>query len=230
MLRKSSDLDFENAITINGVTVPSLTTRRAGTSIELGNGESFVIGGLVSQSVMKNVNKIPGLGEHYTCSLAQGISLSRDKELLFIVTPRLVRPLAEGAVLGPMPGERQGQLQPRLWGTLLLSDDDENARYTGCQIKARGGLIMEHRFIVVTEQETRFAETAKLCRTWGLLSGCTGMPMCWPSWLVSLGTNIVFVEFSGDNTQKAGELASNLLSVYPRLWIVGFASRVPTMD
>lgn len=128
-----SDLDFENAITINGVTVPSLTTRRAGTSIELGNGESFVIGGLVSQSVMKNVSKIPGLGDIPVLgAFFKSISLSReDKELLFIVTPRLVRPLAEGTVLGPLPGEEKANYNPSLWGTLLLSDDDENARYTG---------------------------------------------------------------------------------------------------
>lgn len=128
-----SDLDFENAITINGVTVPSLSTRRAGTSIELGNGESFVIGGLVSQSVMKNVNKIPGLGDIPVLgAFFKSISLSReDKELLFIVTPRLVRPLAEGTVLGAMPGEDKANYNPSLWGTLLLSDDDENARYTG---------------------------------------------------------------------------------------------------
>lgn len=128
-----SDLDFENAITLNGVTVPSLTTRRAGTSIELGNGESFVIGGLVSQSVMKNVKKIPGLGDIPVLgAFFKSISLTReDKELLFIVTPRLVRPLAEGTALGPMPGEDKANYNPSLWGTLLFSDDDENARYTG---------------------------------------------------------------------------------------------------
>jgi len=128
-----SDLDFENAITLNGVTVPSLTTRRAGTSIELGNGESFVIGGLVSQSVMKNVNKIPGLGDIPVLgAFFKSISLSReDKELLFIVTPRLVRALAEGTDLGPMPGEEKANYNPSLWGTLLFSDGDENARYTG---------------------------------------------------------------------------------------------------
>lgn len=128
-----SDLDFENAITLNGVTVPSLTTRRAGTSIELGNGESFVIGGLVSQSVMKNVNKIPGLGDIPVLgAFFKSISLSReDKELLFIVTPHLVRALAEGTVLGATPGEEKANYNPSLWGTLLFSDDDENARYTG---------------------------------------------------------------------------------------------------
>ncbi|MGE5469491.1 MAG: type II and III secretion system protein family protein [Bacteroidota bacterium] len=128
-----SDLNFENAITINGVAVPSLTTRRAGTSIELGNGESFVIGGLVSQSVMKNINKIPGLGDIPVLgAFFKSVSLSReDKELLFIVTPRLVQPLAVGTDLGPLPGEDKANYSPSLWNTLLLSDDDENARYTG---------------------------------------------------------------------------------------------------
>lgn len=128
-----SDLNFENAITINGVAVPSLTTRRAGTSIELGNGESFVIGGLVSQSITKNVNKIPGLGDIPVLgAFFKSISLSReDKELLFIVTPRLVQPLAAGTDLGPLPGEEKANFNPNLWRALLLSDDEENARYTG---------------------------------------------------------------------------------------------------
>jgi len=128
-----SELNFEDAITINGITVPSLTTRRAGTSIELGNGESFVIGGLVSQSVMRNVNKVPGLGDIPVLgAFFKSVSLSReDKELLFIVTPRLVRPLAEGTPLGPMPGEEVGNANPGLWRTMFLSDDDDNAQYTG---------------------------------------------------------------------------------------------------
>jgi len=84
---------------------------------------------------------------------------------------------------------------------------------------------MEHRFIVVTEQEARFGELNEALQGLGVA--------VWLHWntdvlaqlVGSLGTNIVFVEFSGENTQKAAELASNLLSVYPRLWIVGFAPR-----
>lgn len=128
-----SELDFENAITISGVSVPSVTTRRAATSIELGNGESFVIGGLVSQSVMKNVNKIPGLGDIPVLgAFFKSVSTSReDKELLFIVTPRLVQPLAVGTELGPLPGEEKANYNPSLWRSLLLFDEDENSRYTG---------------------------------------------------------------------------------------------------
>lgn len=128
-----SDLNFENGITINGVSVPSLSTRRATTSVELGNGESFVIGGLVSQSMMRNVNKIPGLGDLPVLgAFFKSISLSReDKELLFIVTPRLVRPLAAGTELGPLPGEEMAARETGVWREWLLSDDEVNTRYTG---------------------------------------------------------------------------------------------------
>jgi len=128
-----SDLNFENGITINGVSVPSLSTRRATTSIELGNGESFVIGGLVSQNMMRNVNKIPGLGDlPMLGAFFKSISLSReDKELLFVVTPRLVRPLAAGTELGPMPGDEMANRETGLWRDWLLSDEGVNSRYTG---------------------------------------------------------------------------------------------------
>lgn len=128
-----SDLNFDGGITINGVSVPSLATRRADTSIELGDGESFVIGGLVSQSIIKNVDKIPGLGDIPILGLFfKSVSLSReDKELLFIVTPRLVRPLAANTQLGPLPGADKASYNPSLWDMLISSDGDESGRYTG---------------------------------------------------------------------------------------------------
>lgn len=128
-----SDLDFEKAIAISGVTVPSLITRRADTSIELGNGESFVIGGLVSQSVVKNLDKIPGLGDIPVLGLFfKSARLSReDKELLIIVTPKLVRPMAAGSQIGPLPGAEMADYNPSLWEMLVTSDKDEAARFTG---------------------------------------------------------------------------------------------------
>lgn len=128
-----SDLDFENGIAINGVAVPSLTTRRASTSVELGHGESFVIGGLVSQQLMRNINKVPGLGDMPVLgAFFKSVNLAReDKELVFVVTPRLVRPLAAGTELGAMPGERFAQEAQQGWRLWLLSDDEFNGRYTG---------------------------------------------------------------------------------------------------
>lgn len=110
-----------------------LTSRRAETTIELGDGESFVIGGLVSQSIAKNIDKIPGLGDLPVLgTFFKSVNLSReDRELLLIVSPRLVRPMAAGDKLGPLPGAEVANYNPSLWELLSTSDNAENSRYSG---------------------------------------------------------------------------------------------------
>jgi len=58
-----STLDFANALSISGFTVPALSTRRADTEFELQDGQSFVIAGLMDNRVTNIVNKVPGLGD-----------------------------------------------------------------------------------------------------------------------------------------------------------------------
>lgn len=58
-----STLDFANALTISGFTVPALSTRRAETEFELQDGQSFVIAGLMDNRITDIYNKIPGLGD-----------------------------------------------------------------------------------------------------------------------------------------------------------------------
>jgi pilus assembly protein CpaC len=58
-----STLDFANALTISGFTVPALSTRRAETEFELQDGQSFVIAGLMDNRVTNIANKLPGLGD-----------------------------------------------------------------------------------------------------------------------------------------------------------------------
>ena len=58
-----STLDFANALSISGFTVPALSTRKAETEFELQDGQSFVIAGLMDNRVTDIYNKIPGLGE-----------------------------------------------------------------------------------------------------------------------------------------------------------------------
>jgi pilus assembly protein CpaC len=58
-----STLDFTNALTISGFTVPALSTRRAETEFELQDGQSFVIAGLMDNRVTNIGNKLPGLGD-----------------------------------------------------------------------------------------------------------------------------------------------------------------------
>ena len=90
-----SELDFANALRTQGFTVPSITTRRAATTIELADGQSFAIGGLMRDTVRESVKKVPFLGELPVLgALFRSSSFQKNEtELLIIVTPHLVKPL-----------------------------------------------------------------------------------------------------------------------------------------
>ena len=118
---EASDLDYTRGITLDGTQIPAISTRRADTTVELGDGESFVIGGLVSSQLSSNVNKIPLLGDiPILGSFFRNLSYKReDKELVIVVTPRLVKPLARGTEI-PLPGQREAQPKLPVWGSWLL--------------------------------------------------------------------------------------------------------------
>lgn len=118
---EASDLDYANGVSLNGVQIPAISTRRADTTVELGDGESFVIGGLVSSTLSSTVDKIPLLGDLPVIgAFFRNLDYRRqDKELVIVVTPRLVRPLARGAEL-PLPGDRESRPALPAWGSWLL--------------------------------------------------------------------------------------------------------------
>lgn len=76
------------------VTIPALTVRRAETTVELGNGQSFILGGLLQASTTQNISKVPWLGD--VPILGQLFRSERfqnnETELVIIVTPHLVKP------------------------------------------------------------------------------------------------------------------------------------------
>ncbi len=90
-----SELDFQNALRTQGFTVPAISTRRAATTIELADGQSFAIGGLMRDNVKESVKKFPYLGElPIIGSLFRSSSFQKNEtELVIIVTPHLVKPL-----------------------------------------------------------------------------------------------------------------------------------------
>lgn len=90
-----SELDFSNALRTQGFTVPAITTRRASTTIELADGQSFAIGGLLRDNVKESVKKVPFLGEiPILGALFRSSSFQKNEtELVIIVTPHLVKPL-----------------------------------------------------------------------------------------------------------------------------------------
>lgn len=109
---ESSELDYANAVTLQSVAVPALTTRKADTTVELGDGESFVIGGLVSQSTTSSINRVPFLSEIPILGMMfkrQEFS-RKERELVIVVTPRLVKPIAANTSLAAhLPGAAQAQ-------------------------------------------------------------------------------------------------------------------------
>jgi pilus assembly protein CpaC len=126
---EASQLDFAHAITIDGVSVPALTTRRAETTVELGDGESFVIGGLVDRETASNVNKVPLLGDlPIIGTFFKTLQYSQtDRELVILVTPHLVAPIAKGAPVPPLPGEQAEQRDGHVWRAFAAgaaSNDD----------------------------------------------------------------------------------------------------------
>lgn len=90
-----SELNFNNAVTISGYIVPALTTRRVATTIELGDGQSFAIAGLLRNDLREDVKKFPVLGEIPILGvLFRSTAYQKDEtELVIIVTPHLVKPL-----------------------------------------------------------------------------------------------------------------------------------------
>ena len=91
-----STLDYADGVTLSGFTIPALSTRKAETDVELGEGQSFVVAGLVSNTETDSFNKIPVLG-----SLPIFGSLFRSKDekksrtdLVVLVTPEITEPLS----------------------------------------------------------------------------------------------------------------------------------------
>jgi len=98
-----SELDFANAIVLNGFIIPSITTRRASTVVELRDGQSFAIAGLIRSSVREKLSKYPVLGDvPILGTLFRSSEFQKSEtELIILVTPHLVKPIDAQAVSLP---------------------------------------------------------------------------------------------------------------------------------
>jgi pilus assembly protein CpaC len=100
-----STLDYTNALTISGFTVPAISTRRAETEVELRDGQSFGIAGLLDQRVTAIMNKMPGIGDLPILGQlfrSKSNTLSRS-ELVVLVTPHIVDPVNTGKQMTATP-------------------------------------------------------------------------------------------------------------------------------
>jgi pilus assembly protein CpaC len=100
-----STLDFSNALTISGFTVPALSTRKAETEFELQDGQSFVIAGLIDNRVTDIWNKIPGLGDiPILGNFFRSKSLQKsNSELMVLCTVHRISPNSEPPILPKNP-------------------------------------------------------------------------------------------------------------------------------
>lgn len=113
-----SSLDYSNALTFQGFTIPALATRRVSTVVELEPGQTFAIGGLLDNRVTETFTKVPGLGDiPFFGKLFQSRNRSKNHtELLVMVTPEIVRPMPAGSKLPeleiPIPPMKGGTATP----------------------------------------------------------------------------------------------------------------------
>jgi pilus assembly protein CpaC len=96
-----SELDHTRPVQIQGWSIPPLIVRRASTTVELRDGQSFVIGGLLQSVGQNQINQLPWLGDIPVLgALFRSTSYQkRETDLAIIVTPRLVRPARPGDVI-----------------------------------------------------------------------------------------------------------------------------------
>ncbi|MFZ1425644.1 MAG: type II and III secretion system protein family protein [Geminicoccaceae bacterium] len=119
-----SDLSDKGAIKLNDLVIPALSTRRAETTVELGSGQSFAIGGLISNSTRNNLDKVPGLGDLPVLgTLFRSTRFQRsESELVILVTPYLVAPVASALLATPRDGlEDPSDLERLIRGSIARS-------------------------------------------------------------------------------------------------------------
>jgi pilus assembly protein CpaC len=104
-----SELDYSKSLSVSGYEIPTISTRRANTVIELGDGQSFAIAGLISDSLKENSSKVPGLGEIPVLgNLFSSKDFASNKtELVVLVTAHLAKPVDMASQTLPTDGFRE---------------------------------------------------------------------------------------------------------------------------
>jgi pilus assembly protein CpaC len=126
-----SELDYQNALTLEGFNVPAIRSRSTETTVELGDGQSFVLAGLMYSTATHVEEKVPGLGSLPIVGdfFKRSQNSGEQQELIIVATPHLVSPMAPGTT-PKLPGETLAYA-PSLTDTLLNTKqlDDFSVQY-----------------------------------------------------------------------------------------------------
>jgi pilus assembly protein CpaC len=119
-----SALDFNNSVTLGGFRIPSLTTRRTETELELNNGQTFAIAGLMNNTMLSSLQKIPGLGDIPILGLLfrSKAAQKNQTELVVMITPEILPNNSRGVTpnlprtpekfMDPLPERRTQPMPP----------------------------------------------------------------------------------------------------------------------
>ena len=160
-----STLDFANGVLLNGFRIPALSTRRTETEVELKNGQTFAIAGLINNTMNSTLQKIPGIGDIPILGLLfKSKAAKKDQtELVVMITPQILprnssgvtNRAAEhaGAVPGADPGEEAGRSAAarlhadarRLLESDRIGDGDARRRGSGRADSGRRGALRRRR-------------------------------------------------------------------------------------
>lgn len=143
-----SAIDTSASVTVGGIAVPGVQTRRAKTTLELRDGQSFAIAGLIRRDYLTSVRQLPLLGSiPILGTLFRSSSFQKgETELLIVVTPRLVKPIRPDQVR--LPTDRVED--PDVLDTLLAGDDYQPVKLappaapTTTTAPAQGGTTYEY--------------------------------------------------------------------------------------
>src|SRR5207253_7471486 len=108
-----SSLDFSNAITLQGFRVPALSTRRTETELELADGQTFAIAGLMNNNMTSTMQKIPGIGDIPVLGLLfkSKAANKEQTELVVMITPQIL-PRNSPGVTTRLPSTPEPFLEP----------------------------------------------------------------------------------------------------------------------
>jgi pilus assembly protein CpaC len=135
-----SSLDFSNAIVLEGFRIPALSTRRTDTEVELQDGQTFAIAGLMNNTVQSSMRKIPGIGDIPILGwLFKSSAMQKNQtELVVMITPHIVRRGSSGVSQG-LPTIQEQYLEAP---TKRLPQPDAytgSPRYPGAATQPRSG-------------------------------------------------------------------------------------------
>ncbi|MCD6486488.1 MAG: pilus assembly protein N-terminal domain-containing protein [Syntrophobacterales bacterium] len=134
-----SDIDYSTSVTSGGATVPGVVSREASSTLQIKDGQTFAIAGLLKEKINSVVNKVPFLGDIPVLGVLFRSKdyLKEETELIIMVTPRLVKAMNKNEI-PPLPGEmedfNQGDFEffflDRMWKK-KRSTPEKNPRFSG---------------------------------------------------------------------------------------------------